>query len=474
MNNAICSRCRHRLAGFVVIFLTVSVSGRAEAQENRLEALLAARPTINKTLTVDEAVAIAVKESPVVRGAASQVEAAEGGVGAARAQTCPLVSVNTFASGGSNANIVASPGLIQPQMIQTLPRDAFIDQNISVMYPLYTGGRLAALIKQASALRSASEAERETQAQEITLLTRTAYWDVLARRAMADVQNARRKENAERLRLDRVRLQQEQIPAYYVQRDEAEVAAAQQEVTNATRDADLALLQLKTVMGVNPASQIEVALSGQDEKLSAEDAIAQLTAAVTPDGSKALPPLTTLLRIAARHRPELAAAARRTQGASFGATAARGMYAPQISLFGMGDVTKARGQGVGGGITCGVVASLPLYTGGQRSADIRSADAQRRRAEQDEERVALQVAQEISAALLNLRAAGKNVETATIAVTAATEESRIARLRYEAGRSIVTEALDAQTAQIRAEGNRIQARYQFKTANDQLRRAVGL
>ena len=465
-----------RVVGIVAIAgLGAQALAQAENPPGGLERLLAARPMINKTLTVEEAVAIAVRESPVVRGAASELEAAQGRIGAARAQTRFFISANTFASGGSNANIIASPPLIQPQQIQALPRDAFIDQNISVIYPLYTGGRLTALVKQASALRGASEAEREMQAQEIALLTRTAYSEILARRAMVGVQNARLKENAERLRLDRIRLQQERIPAYYVQRGAAEVAAAQQEVTNAQRDADLALLQLKTILGVNPASQIEVAASEPEEKSSAEDAIARLTATATPIGSRdSSSDLNALLRVAERHRPELAAAARRTQGASFGVTAARGMYHPQIALFGMGDVFKAKNQNAGGGITCGVVASLPLYTGGQRSADIQTADAQRRRALQDEERIALQAAQEISAAVLNLRAAAKNVETATIAVTAAQEEYRVARLRYEAGRSVVTEALDAQASQIRAEGNRIQARYQFKTAYDRLRRAVGV
>ncbi len=113
-----------------------------EASTGSLERLLASRPLLNQLITIDDAVTVALRESPVVRGASEEVQAAIGRMNAARAERRPWVSANTFASGGSNGNLVAGPISAQPQMIMALPRDAFFDQNVMVMFPLYTGGCL--------------------------------------------------------------------------------------------------------------------------------------------------------------------------------------------------------------------------------------------------------------------------------------------------------------------------------------------
>jgi outer membrane protein TolC len=466
------------------------------ATAESLERILAARPVINQPLTLDQAVTIALRESPVVRGAVAEVEAAEGRLSAARAETRPWVSANAFLSGGSNASIVSTPPVSQPQMIMGLPRGAFADANLMLMFPLITSGRLQAMVRQAAALREASEAELEARRQEVALMTRTAYREVLARRALVAVWQARLREDEERLRVDRARLQQQQIPSFYVLRDEAELAATRQELTNAQRDQELSLLQLRTVMGISPVSRIEVVgsldaepssellqrLTGESGGQGRGGVAPTFRSAKTPGGSPALQPsppeafppdLVPLLRLAEQQRPELRAAGQRVRGAAAETAAIRSSYGPQVNLAAMGDLMKMKGEDPFAGVTYGVVASLPLYNGGQRRARVQAAAAERRREEQERERVALQVAQEVTAALLNLRAAEQNVETARAALTAAQEDYRVALLRYQSGRGIAVEALDALAARVRAEGNVVQALFQYNVARDQLLRAVG-
>jgi outer membrane protein TolC len=443
-----------------------------------LERLLAGRPVVNQALTVDQAVAIALRESPVVRGAVEEVEAAVGRLEAARAEQRPWVSANTFVSGGNNMNIVAGPPVSQPQMIMGLPDGLFFDGNVMAMYPLYTSGRLKALVRQAAALRDATRADLETQRQEVALMTRAAYREVLARRALIEVWRTRLREDEERLRVDRLKLREGQIPILNVLRDEAEVAATRQELTNAERDLDLSLLQLQTVMGVSPASRIEV--PGTLEYQPSADLIARLSALVpqsptvqkAPDAQPSMLPadLAALLRLAERRRPELQAAGRRIRAALAETAAIRGAYGPQVNLFGMGDVLS---EDPHLGVTVGAVASLPLYNGGQRRARLRTVEAERRVQEQEQQRIALQVAQEVTSALLNLRAAEQNIRTAQAALASAREDYRVQLLRYEAGRSVLVEVLDAQAALVRAESNVVQALFQYNLARDRLLRAVG-
>jgi outer membrane protein len=435
---------------------------------------------VNQPLTVEQAVGIALRESPVVRGAVEEVEAAAGRLAAARAERRPWISANGFASVGNNMNIVASPAPTQPQMLMGLPEGPFVDANLMVMFPLFTSGRLQAMVRQAAALREASRAELETQRLEVALMTRAAYREVLARRSLAEVWRAKLAEDQERLRVDRVKLREGQIPQLYVLRDEAEVAASQQELTNAERDVELSLLQLKTVIGVNPASRIEV--PGVLEYVPSTDLLTRLTgrASAAASGERlpegAAPPaslpadLAALLRLAERRRPELQAAALRIRAAQVETAAIRSAYGPQVNLFAMGDVLNKEPRL---GITAGVAASFPLYSGGQRRARLQTAEAERRRQEQEQQRVALQVSQEVTAALLNLRAAEQNIRTAQAALTSAREDYRVQLLRYQAGRSVLVEVLDALTARTRAESNVVQALYQFNLARDRLLRAVG-
>jgi outer membrane protein TolC len=139
----------------------------------------------------------------------------------------------------------------------------------------------------------------------------------------------------------------------------------------------------------------------------------------------------------------------------------------------MGDWMKIGGDPSQTGTTTALIASFPLYNGGQREARLQEAQAMRNRAEQDRQQVALQIAQDVSTALLNLRAAEQNVTTAKAGLTASEAEYQAAQLRYQVGRSIVAEVLDALASRCRAQSGIVQAGYQYNVARDQMMRAVG-
>lgn len=440
-----------------------------------LERLLASRPVVNGPVSLGQAEEIALRESPVIRGAVEEVEAATGRLDAARAERRPWVSANLFVSGGSNANIAASPAPTQPQMIMGLPQGAFVDANLMLMYPLYTSGRLRAMVRQAAALREASRAEVDAMRQEVVLMTRAAYREVQARRALVAVWRAKLAEDQERLRIDRIRLEEGQVANVTVLRDEAALAESRQELTNAERDVELALLQVKTVLGISPASRLEI--DGDLEFEPGAAVIERLVRSAPPAANElagALPAdVAALLRLAERRRPELQAADRRVAAADAERSMVRSGYGPQVNLFAMGDAMKMKGEDPFVGVTYGVAASFPLYNGGQRRARLRTAEAERRRQEQEQQRLALQVSQEVTSALLNLRAAEQNVDTSRSALTAAREEYRLQLMRYHAGRSVLVELLDALAARTRAEANVTQALFQFHVARDRLLRSVG-
>ncbi len=430
---------------FVFCGLLAATLGSAKADETR--------PVINRALTLNEAIEIGLRESPVVRGAQAEVEMAQAQVQAAKAAKKPQVSATTFLSAGSEGAILTTPAPVMPTNITLLPRGAFAGQNVMLMLPLKTGGRLSALVKQAQAARGASEADKQTVRQDLVLETKNIYRQALLAQEMRRVAEERQKSTTERLRIDRAALEAGRIPQLYVLRDEAEDADAAQNVTDAQRDVDIALIQLRATLGLAPQSQITVAD----------------TLSFTPQSA---PELNDLLTQAKNQRPELQAAQQRIASAGQNLQATRGSYRPQIAAMAMGDLGVQRSSSMGGAMA-GVVIGIPLSTGGLRRAQESEARAAQNRAQAEIERLHLQIEREVQTALTTKQAAEKNIATAEAAQKAAQENYHLAGLRYESGRGTNAEVLDALAALTRAQGNRVRALFDWNNADDQLQRALG-
>jgi outer membrane protein TolC len=446
-------------------------------------------PSISGLLTIDRAVEIALRESPVVRGAVEEVNVAVEELRAARAQRRPILSTTAFLSGGSNANIAATPDPVMPRMLMGLPRGAFYDQNVSLMAPLYTGGRLEALVRRARAARDASAADLAEVKLEVALLTRVAYRTAQARAQFLEVYRDLVRTNEERLRISTVSFREGRLPRYPVLRDETELANAKQELTNVERDREIAMLQLRTVMGVRfapdvvleappvkavPSSKLQAPSDGRGPAPDNELPQSQPGAWSLEPGAASEASLDQLIALAEQRRPLLQAQQLRVQSAQHGIDVARSTYRPQVSLFAMGDAMQGRGMDPFRGYTAGIAIALPILDGGMRRAELRRTEAEQRRAEAERERLRLQVSQEVTSNWLALQAAERNIATAQAAVRSSEEDYRIAQLRYQEGKSINVEALDALVARTRARVNLTQAIFDYQIAADQLRRSIGL
>lgn len=417
-----------------------------------------ARPVVSGRVTLAEVEALALRESPVIRGAAAEIEAAAARLRMAQAMRRPGLSANTFASAGDAPNILYTVEPVVPRMFMTVPSGFFLNQNVMAMLPLYTGGRLRALVDRAGALRNASRAELETTRQEVALMARVAYHEAAARRSLIEVAEAALRATEERLRRAQLLAEEGRVPLVNVRREEAELASARQQLTNAQRDLEIALIQLSTVVGVGPESRLEPAASLEPQALEEDGLPGELS---------------ELQALAVEQRPELRAANQRVRSERLGVAAARGLSRPQVAGMGMADLGASSGNGLDPNVTVGAVASLPILDGGLRRAQVSEAEALRRRGVEERRRVTLQVGQEVATAFANLQAAAQNVGTAQAGVTAAEEDYRLALARFEAGRSPMTDVLDAQAALTRARTNRVQALFDERIARDRLRRAVG-
>jgi outer membrane protein len=424
------------------------------------------RPQIRQPLSLREAVEIALRESPILRGAVAELKAAEARLQMARSEKRWQLSANAFASTGTESAILASPPTVMPSATMLLPRRTFFDANAMLMFPIFTGGRLEALIRQAEAVRHATAAQLEAMRLDVVLETKLAYRRALLAREMIRVAEVYVAAMEERVRVDKVAAQVGRIPEFWVLRSEAELANARQMLANAQRDYETALIALKAIMGVHPDSEITLTDElGRDEGRGARD---ELRVGELPKREK-------LLMEAIEKRPELWAALRQAEAQNYAVRAAKALYAPQVGwtvmanyMSGTGDM----GQGTGGYLA-GIAVGLPIFDGGRRKAMVGEAQAMREKALAEVERLKLQIASEVDTALRELQTALQNLQTAQTALKAAKEDERVAKVRYEAGRSVLVEYLDALVTLVRAQVNEAQARYELAVAEDKLRRAIG-
>jgi len=433
--------------------LTMPASMAQEKQAASGQTPDARRPVVKESLSVAQAVALALKESPVLKAARQEVAMSAAKLGMAKAMTRPLLSSNTFLSTGTMSGILGSSPPVMPLNNLMVPRRPSADQNFMLMIPLWTGGRLGSLVKSAGEEKNASQADLAAMERDVAMQVKVAYYRVLLARAMVEVGEQWVKEEQEALRITREMYDVGKVPHFYVLRTETEVANAVQELTTARNDVEVALIDLKTVLGVNTASQIDLT-----EKMLFQEPAQDVKPYLEEASSK---------------RPELRAAQARVQAAGAEIGVARSAYLPQIYLTGMADGVSSKEMGEMGGYTAGIMASLPILDGGSRRAAVNEAKAKYEKARADAEQVGLQVSKEVTQAWLMLRTAAQNVHTSQTALAQAEEEYRIAQMRYTTGKGINVEVLDALVALIRARTNHVNALYTYNASQAELDRAVG-
>jgi len=217
------------------------------------------------------------------------------------------------------------------------------------------------------------------------------------------------------------------------------------------------LVALKTTLGLDLASMLELT-----------DRLEYRPATVSIDDG---------IREASAGQPEIQAAVKQREAAAAEVRAAYGNYFPQVSLSYMYDWawTKARAEpsSSADGYSVGLVVTLPVFHGFLRENALKTAKARLERAVQGEGLVRQQIAKDVNQAALMLRAAETAVDASRRGLDQAEEDFRVVRERFESGRGIQLEILDAQAAVTRARFNAVNALAEYQTAAAMWLRATG-
>src|SRR5215470_13145695 len=117
--------------------------------------------------------------------------------------------------------------------------------------------------------------------------------------------------------------------------------------------------------------------------------------------------------------------------------------------------------------------NMPLFTSGRIRAEVVKSDLEVQKIEQQKADLRNQTALDVKTALLNLQSARNEVQVANLGVQLAKEEVDQARDRFKAGVANNIEVISAQDSLSRANDNQIAALYRFNQARADFGRAIG-
>lgn len=175
-------------------------------------------------------------------------------------------------------------------------------------------------------------------------------------------------------------------------------------------------------------------------------------------------------------RADYLAAAAQVRGAEHFRRAATAEYFPTLGVtanYGGSGVTPGGAHGSEGVYQISGGLTIPIFAGGKTHADVLQAEAALRQSRQQLENLRGQIEYEVRSALLDLTAAGDQVEVARSNVDLANQTLVQARDRFSAGVTDNLEVVQAQESVASADESYISSLYAHNLAKVALARAIG-
>ena len=413
-----------------------------------------------RAVTLDDAVAAALENSPTLQAAAARIDSAQALLQQAKSYYYPSL--------GLSASYTRSDNPIQAFMMQLNqrqlnmqdpafnpndPEDAEnVRGSVGAQWRLFdlqraAGNTMACLGSEAGA--QALAAARNQLVHEVT----RGFYGVLQAQAFADVQVEAIRSIEESLRIARERFAAGGAVKTDVLNLETQLAQANEDLIRARNGAQLALAALNAAIG--------------------EDLVAADTIVAPADADLAAPPPKCTDPQAFESRPEFLAARLMRQIKEQDVRKAQGGYAPTVSAFGSYDLDSEDASDFQDSYVVGVMAEINVFDGARTRAAVRAARADLAAARADEEKARLNLKLDLQQAFLGAQEAWERLEVVGKSLETAREARRIVQEQYQQGAADVALLLQTQVGVTATETRAAAARYDYLTALSNLQRAKG-
>jgi len=417
------------------------------------------------SLTLEQAVRMALDQNPAFRSTGDEGDAARARLKQAQAAWFPRVDFHQDFTRGNNPVYVFGTKLTQRQFsaadfaLNNLntprPLDNF-QTRFDGQWRLFDSGQTLFQQRSAKKLVTATDFQTEQARQDLILEVVRHYYGVLALRENLLAAN----EAVKTAEANSTRIEAMHKAGLIVDSDllSAKVFLAQMKDRHIRAENELtfANMQLAREMGLPVDAQTEPRGNLSE-----------------PEASRKT--LQEWIRTALEQRPSLRAAQLQQEAMDQERKAAKSEFGPKIELFGS---TERDAMTLGGpsgtNWTAGARLEFNLFAGGAQKARAAEAAANANKAKHDVEWFRSAVQLEVRKAYLDASAAAQRAAAARDASEQATESLRIVQNRYETGLTTATELFRAQTARLEATTDYLSALHDWQVARAQLERAAGV
>jgi outer membrane protein, multidrug efflux system len=439
----------------------------------------------DRSITLDDALALARAHNRDLRAARERIVEADAGVAQARAALFPTIAAQgkythnykevdfdaaallqpTFAIGdaiaGTTTNMAEKDAItaaeagaragLQSQPTVVISKMEELDGVVSASVPLIAPPLYYGL-SAAQHSRDASGAGYQVTEASVLVSVAQAYFAAAGSDELVVARQDAVKVATETFDVAKARVAAELANQVESTRAETALVRAQQDLAEAENARGAAYRALATLIGTHDAITVQVS-----RELPAEPGA-----------------FDRLVGEARSRRPEIAAERATIAAAEANARASAWRWSPTLSAFG-----NLRGQNYTGfsgdkyAWAVGVQLDWVVFDGGVRDAQRHVAEAQRREAEARLELLADSVSDEVANARGSLETKRKGVGAAQRSVELARETLRLVRAQYDAGTARQLDVLQAQDVLVGAEVALAQSHFDVAFADLQLRRAAG-
>ena len=376
----------------------------------------AAAQVPTRTVTLEQATELALRNDPAAVTAGGGVALARADILQARGAWLPTLTLNSGFTNSSNERFGQASG----QRVSEL-----YTNQVALGYELFDGGRRFAAGRSAAAqLRAANAGYREQRFETILRTTQTFY-QAAAGTELVRVAEQRLERARQQLAFAQRRLQVGTATRSDVLRAELEVGNAELAVVDAESARRTARLQLGRLIGV----QSEV----------------QPANALLPERAPTLPAAEALAQRAESTAPSAIAARSELEASRADIRVARAQYWPSLRATGGYDWSAVDFPADDRSWNFRLTASLPVLNGLGREANMARTRTGERIAEARARDAALAARIAAEDAAREIGSADRRVTIATRAVTLAREDLRVQEQRYQIGAATI---LDLQTSQV--------------------------